>query len=84
VRVRFLVLEGGTIIHLTLTYRFLLARILRWRCLLCNREVWEEWKQQKKGHGFHGSMITVENRRSLTPAFARAREMLALGGGLRA
>jgi hypothetical protein len=35
---------------------------LRWRCLLCKREVWEEWKQQKKGHGFHGSMITAENR----------------------
>jgi hypothetical protein len=30
---------------------------------LCNREAWEEWKQQKKSHGFHGSMITVVNRR---------------------
>jgi hypothetical protein len=56
-RVRLFGLEGGTVIHLTLTDRLLITRVLRWHWLLRKHEVWEEWEQQNKGHGFHGPRI---------------------------
>src|SRR6516162_4389776 len=41
-RIRLFVPECGTVIHLTLTDRLLVARVLRWHWLR-KHEVWEEW-----------------------------------------